>query len=79
MPMPNSIGEPFDASAGVRRSTLRAALILAVRFVDDRERAPPARLSIGSCRAGQNRQQHSPVASFEIGSRHNNGRTGNVA
>jgi hypothetical protein len=35
MPIPGSIGEPFDASDAVPHSTLRAAPLLAARFVAD--------------------------------------------
>jgi hypothetical protein len=43
------------------RSTLRAAPILAARFVADLGRTPPVRPSIGFCRPSQNRLQRSPI------------------
>jgi hypothetical protein len=59
-PIAHAIGELFDASGGVRRSTLKGlSRLLAARFVADLGRMN-IRPSIGSCRIGQNRPEHDP-------------------
>ena len=66
-PIPGSIGEPFDVSDGVRRSTLKGCAAFGrpvprIKSEDRRSRPySPVRPSIGFCRIGQNRRQRSPI------------------